>query len=243
MSSATLPNSNVTASVPVPARLGPSIVFVGDEPVRIPAWVVDLPTFRRWSISDAFPQSGRIDYIADEIWVDMSMEEYFCHNQVKAKIAQCLGNIIDGEDLGEYIHDRMRLVNPAAGLACEPDWMFGSWETLRTGRLKTLRTDRGATVELEGTPDVVLEVISPSSEDKDDKFNRQAYWAASIPEYWLVDVRKDPLRFEILKHSPSGYQSINPTDGWCHSSVFHRDFRLVRDTNKLGRPTFRLEVR
>src|SRR5256885_8764701 len=49
-------------------------------------------------------------------------------------------------------------------------------------------------LELEGTPDMVLEVVSESSVQKDTKRLRQLYWQAGIREYWLVDARREPDR-------------------------------------------------
>src|SRR6266511_1101783 len=42
--------------------------------IEIPV-IRDLADFRRWALSDAFPQRGRIDYIAGRIEVDMSPED------------------------------------------------------------------------------------------------------------------------------------------------------------------------
>lgn len=47
---------------------------------------------------------------------------------------------------------------------------------------------------------MVLEVVSTSSVQKDYRLLRRAYWEADIREYWLVDARKAPVKFEILRH-------------------------------------------
>ena len=98
-------------------------------------------------------------------------------------------------------------------------------------------------MELEGTPDMVLEVISASSVTKDTKELRDRYWQAGISEYWLVDVRKNPLRFEILYRDATAYVSIPANAGWLRSKVFGKEFRLVQQVDPLGQPLFTLEVR
>jgi len=52
-------------------------------------------------------------------------------------------------------------------------------------------------LELEGTPDMVLEVVSASSVVKDTETLLQLYWQAGIPEYWLVDARGEALEFTV----------------------------------------------
>ena len=46
-------------------------VHVADQ-CLIPGDVATLAAFRRWAVSDEFPQTGRIDWVASHIEVDMS---------------------------------------------------------------------------------------------------------------------------------------------------------------------------
>ena len=57
-----------------------------EETVGIPAWVSDWNSFRRWAKSDEFPERGRFAFFDDTVWVDLSMEELFGHNFVKAMV-------------------------------------------------------------------------------------------------------------------------------------------------------------
>ena len=79
-------------------------------------------------------------------------------------------------------------------------------------------------VELLGTVDMVLEVVSPGSVRKDTDTLRQAYWEAGNAEYWLVDARGDRLDFRILKHGSLGYTETRKQAGWLRSTVFARAF-------------------
>ena len=62
--------------------------------------------------------------------------------------------------------------------------------------------------ELDGTPDMVLEVVSDSSERKDNQTLLERYWAAGIPEYWIVDGRGDETAFTIYRHGSKGYTAV-----------------------------------
>jgi Uma2 family endonuclease len=224
-----------------PTRIRNYHVIGGD--VRIPGWVVDFDSFRQWTLSDEFPETGRIDFIDHEIWADMTMEELFLHNQIKARIALVLGPLIEGVDSGMLIHDRMRLINTAANLSNEPDMAFAFWETLKSGRLQTRGGAPGRDVELVGTPDMVLEVVSDRSVQKDTVRLFSQYAAANVSEYWIADGRLPAVRFEIYQLIESDYVLAGTIDGWMKSNVFHHDFRLVRTTNPLGKPQFNLEFR
>lgn len=148
----------------------------------------------------------------------------------------------DAQD-GFLCTDNMRLTHPEAGLSAEPDILFAYWETIRSGRLRLVEREPSSVRELEGAPDMALEVISRSSVRKDTEVLRERYWRAGVPEYWLVDARGAVPRFEILRHAEAGYVSVEAQDGWLFSTVFNRFFRLTQQTNPLGHPQYRLEVR
>src|SRR5207245_4371696 len=97
------------------------------------------------------------------------------------------------------------LVNRSADISGEPDALFVSHAAVAAGRVQSVEGKREGVIALEGTPDMVLEVVSDSSEKKDFQTLRKAYWEAGIPEYWLVDARGKTLVFDILKHGPQGY--------------------------------------
>ena len=216
---------------------------VESEIVRIPARVTDLDSFRRWAQSDDFPETGRICYLNGEVWVDMSKEQFFSHNQVKGEFNVVLGGLTKQERLGRYVPDGMLLSSDQADLSCQPDGAFFSFECLRTGRVKLIEGVREGFVELQGSPDMVLEVVSTSSVEKDTVLQPDLYWKAGIQEYWLVDARGDAVKFEILRHSPDGYVSVEAVSSWVASQVFERSFRLTRQTDTLGHPEITLEYR
>src|SRR5438552_1278221 len=78
--------------------------------VSIPAWVHDLDSFRRWARSKEFPETGRICYLNGEVWVDMSKEQVFTHNQVKSEFNISLGSLIKMVRMGRYFPDSMLLI-------------------------------------------------------------------------------------------------------------------------------------
>jgi Uma2 family endonuclease len=181
-----------------------STVVIADQ-VRIPSWVNDLESFRRWARSDTYPQRGWVSFLDGEIWVDTHMEQLFSHNRVKTCFTVALGAFVEAEQLGYYFSDRALLSHEGANLSTEPDGTFCSFEAVESRRVRLVEGVEEGYVELEGTPDMVLEIVSTYSVRKDTEVLRKLYWRAGVPEYWLVDARKPPLQFDILRRAPRGY--------------------------------------
>src|SRR5437763_16435638 len=97
-----------------------------DERLQIPNWVLDLESFRRWSDDDAFPEKGRIAFLKGDVWVDMSMEQLFDHNQVKTEFTRVLAGLVRAIQTGRYFGDGAFVSNVDADVSNQPDGMFVS---------------------------------------------------------------------------------------------------------------------
>jgi Uma2 family endonuclease len=217
-----------------------------NESIRIPPRARrDLAGFRAWAVSPRFPERGRIDFLAGDLEVDMSPEDLLNHGVVKSEIAAIFRLMVAHTGLGEVYVDRARISSPRADLSVEPDVVVVFWETLDSGRLRYVPAASGEPdcyIEMEGAPDVVVEIVSNSSERKDRVRLPPLYAAAGIPELWLVDVRRKTVRFEIRSLGPDGYETVEPdAEGWRRSPKLGRRFRLVRQEIRPGRWIYRLE--
>jgi Uma2 family endonuclease len=213
-------------------------------PIHIPSSATTHAGFRAWVTSDEFPEKLRASFINGEIVIDMSPEEVETHNKVKTTIVISVGSLNEELELGELFSDRTLVTNPATGLSTEPDATFVSWASFEAGRVRLVpRKNRPEQyIELEGTPDWVLEVVSQSSVQKDTEVLRDLYHRSGISEYWLIDARFDEVSFQILRRRRDRYVAVKPRDGWHFSAVFGRSFRLVRRKNRLRRWRYALEV-
>jgi len=211
-----------------------------DHAVQIPKWVRDLSSFRRWAKSEEFPQQGQYAFLNGDLWIDPSMEREG-HNQVKTEITSVLNPLIKASRMGRFYADRMSLVNVNADLATEPDGMFLSYATLRDERARLERRENS--LEVVGSPDMVLEVVSRTSVQKDTVLLRDLYWRADIPEYWLIDPRRGDLVFDILRRGPKGYFPARKAGGWVKSFVFGKSFRLTRENDPIDLPIYSLHFR
>jgi len=218
-------------------------IVVGRDQVSVPAAITTLEAFRDWFYSDEFPEFGQISFINGQVWVDMSKEQFFSHNQVKGEYNRVLGALAKVSRLGRYVPDGMLLTNLEVGLSTQPDGCFLSRTALRSHRIRLVEGAGEGFVELEGAADMVLEIVSASSVEKDTITLRDLYWQAGVREYWLVDVRDQRLEFDILRHSAEGYLPTASKGGWIASKVLRKSFRLMRRFDALGHPEFTLAVR
>jgi Uma2 family endonuclease len=217
---------------------------LNDSP-PIPGQARHLAGFRAWAISPRFPERGRIDFLAGDLEVDMSPEDLLTHGLVKTEIAAVLQFLIAHRGLGEIYVDRARISSPAADLSVEPDVVVVFRDTLDSGRLRYIPAASGKPgryIEMEGAPDLVVEILSDSSVRKDLVRLPPLYAAAGVPELWRVDARDERLRFEILTLGASGYVRVRPdTRGRTRSPRLGRRFRLVRHPAAPGLGGYRLE--
>jgi Uma2 family endonuclease len=233
------PPAAVPASPPVFPRVWIS------EMVSIPSNVVDLDSFCSWICSDEGPQRGQFSYLAGTIWVDLSMEEMYTHNQVKTEFSRVLSNLVRETGRGRFLADGMLIRNGSAILSTEPDGTFVSFQALQSGAVQRIQGARRGVHQLEGSPEMTLEVVSSTSVQKDTVELRDLYYKAGILEYWVVDVR-DPaqIHFDILRHGARGYTTTRrQAGGWLRSGVFGKSFLLTQTTDPLGDPLYTLAMR
>lgn len=187
--------------------------------------------FREWAASDDGPEYGKWAYIDGKVVVDVSPEYIGSHTGLKGEVFGVLRSIGREAGLGEAMCDGVLVSNPVAGVSNEPDVVFVTWESVRAGRVRLTPGRRRPkdSKELVGSPDIVVEVVSDGSVQKDEVRLRAAYYAAGIPEYWLMDGRdEEKLRFDLLRRGDAGYEPAEVADGWVVSAVLGRRFRLER---------------
>jgi Uma2 family endonuclease len=103
-------------------------------------------------------------------------------------------------------------------------------------RLHSLRP-----THLEGPPDLVMEIASPDSVDRDWREKFADYQAAGVPEYWIIDPAHQ--RVEAYQLVDGAYHSIVHNQGRVASTVlagfflrtellWQEELPKVRDTLK-----------
>lgn len=97
----------------------------------------------------------------------------------------------------------------------EPDLLFVAHENLH----------RFSKTKLEGSADLVVEIISPESVHRDTVDKRREYQAEGVQEYWIIDNRsgKESATFYTLDES-GHYQRIQPDRDGVYSSTVLPNF-------------------
>lgn len=214
------------------------------DSVEVPASAFNYDGFRAWALSNEFPEHGRITFLSGDVQVDLTLEELETHNQAKGEVTSILANINHDEEVGRVFSSGARIASPQGELSCEPDAVYCSWQAFETGcvKLVPLSSDPKQLVLIEGTPDLVVEVVSDSSAIIDKRVLPTKYHRAGIPEYWLIDARKK-LDFRILVWAPSRYQPASEEGGWQKSQVMQRQFKLMRTKGRMGYWKYHLQTR
>lgn len=216
---------------------------LGTEPFVIPDGIDDLASFREWVHGMDLPQKLPIHFLNGHVWVDREREELFSHNRVKNAIHTALTVFVEANNLGILMPDGYRYTSLDADASTEPDATFISTATVAEERIEFISGPKGEATEMLGTPDLVIEIVSRSSFDKDTDWLRDIYFKAGIPEYWLIDARdRDDLRFVVFARGKKAYRATKPVGGWVKSAVFGKEFRL-RIVERAGLAGCALDIR
>lgn len=128
--------------------------------------------------AEAF-EAWAIDH-ADAEWVDgriiLMAPANLEHDDLQAWLIAIFHLWVEARDVGKMQHDAIVRL-PGRLPRRVPDLLFVS--TANGGRLKPTYID--------GPPDLVIEIVSPDSQDRDRREKFQEYQAGGVPEYWIVD--------------------------------------------------------
>lgn len=98
------------------------------------------------------------------------------HQQILAKLTIQLGTFIEAHSLGQFYFAPVDVIL-ADQTVVQPDFLF-----VRQERLDIIQ-QRG----LFGAPDLVVEILSPATAQRDLATKRQLYSKYGVQEYWIVD--------------------------------------------------------
>jgi Uma2 family endonuclease len=140
------------------------------------------------------PEDGnRYEVIDGELYVTPAA---WGHQYALGRLFLRVGTWVYEHDLGKIVTAPTGVVlDPETGV--QPDLLYISRERLG------IISQRG----VEGAPDLVVEVLSPSTSSRDRGVKMRRYAAAGIPHYWLVDLEAralEPYRLGEAGYEPTG---------------------------------------
>ncbi|AMM41866.1 restriction endonuclease [Candidatus Desulfofervidus auxilii] len=141
-----------------------------------------------------FSNDKRYEIIDGEIYMVPSPGE--AHQDVCANLAFVLRVFVKENALGKVYFAPLDVVFSETDVV-QPDIMFISKERLN------IITERN----IQGAPDLIVEIISPSSDEyKDRVIKRKLYSKYGVKEYWLVDLEKKEV--EVMSLKESGLETV-----------------------------------
>ena len=78
---------------------------------------------------------------------------------------------------------------------------------------------------IDGPPDLVMEVVSPESVERDWREKYEAYQSAGVKEYWIVDPSASRMEAYTLARGGKKYRRIEETEAGI-PSIVASGFRL-----------------
>lgn len=115
------------------------------------------------------------------------------HQRGLSRLLMLIAPFVDREGLGEVFPAPTGVVlDPEGGV--QPDLLF-----VRRERADIL-SQRG----IEGPPDLVVEVLSPSTRARDRGIKMRRYERAGVPHYWLMDTEEQSI--ETYQLGAEGYR-------------------------------------
>jgi Uma2 family endonuclease len=149
--------------------------------------------FLATDIWDTPDDGNRYEVIDGELYV--TPPPAWKHQRSLSKLHLRLGAWIYGNNLGEIVEAPTGVVlDDHNGL--QPDLLHISRERL------SIISERG----VEGAPDLVVEILSPSTRARDKGVKMRRYAAAGIPHYWQVDPRSESM--EAYRLSGQSYERV-----------------------------------
>lgn len=128
------------------------------------------------------------------------------HQTASVNLTATLRDHIRERDLGRLFHAPVDLILEPTSIL-QPDLLFVSKAR------QSIITDRA----IEGAPDLVVEILSPSTSRNDRVTKAQIYARHNVPAYWIVDPEQETLDIYLL--DGSSYQLMTTLDGNTPSPV------------------------
>jgi len=163
-------------------------------------------TRQRWTYAEfaRLPTSGttRYEVIAGELVVTPAPG--LRHQLVATNLITLLNSFVRAHDLGQVLSGPFDVLF-AEGDYLEPDLIFMAADRLH------LLSDRGA----EGAPDLVVEIISPSTAHRDRGIKLERYRHYGVAEYWVLDPAARTLERWALADGAAEPRVLGQEDTLC----------------------------
>ena len=115
------------------------------------------------------------------------------HQSVQAELGWRMAQFVREGSLGHLLFAPTDVVLSRTDVV-QPDLLF-----ISSDRVNTI-----APANIQGAPDLIVEIRSDSTAERDESFKRQLYADSGVEEYWLVD--PESATISVLLLAENGYE-------------------------------------
>ena len=166
------------------------------------------------------PEESRYELIEGDLFMVPSPNEP--HQRISRRLEYELITFVETRDLGEIYHAPFDVVLSIHNVV-QPDIVF-----VAKGR-KGIITEKN----IQGAPDLVIEILSHGTSDRDLTIKRALYGKCGVKEYWIVDPVAEAIEVCVLKQSGMETLRIFPNGTMLSSPALPG---LELDLNKIFKP-------
>ena len=139
------------------------------------------------------PEGKRYEIVEGEIY--MVPVPTTTHQRISRKLEEMLSRFVEERKLGEVFDAPIDVVFSETDIV-QPDIIFISNENKNIIKEENIK----------GAPDLIIEILSPSSAQRDKTIKKKLYAKNGVKEYWLVEPQKRTI--EALVLGKRGYETF-----------------------------------
>lgn len=159
------------------------------------SWTYD--DYLRLPVSDRLPENElRYEIIRGVLYVNAAPS--YDHQYTVSRINKALTNFVDDHELGIVLTSPFTVHLATSSRPVEPDILF----------IPTWKMPAAGSKYMVGAPDLVVEVLSPSTRRKDFSVKLDAYELAGVNEYWIVDLVQESILLFMLPDGGREYVEV-----------------------------------
>ncbi len=149
--------------------------------------------FVNWS--ETVDETIHAEWVAGE--VIMMTPDNLEHNDTEGLIYRVFTEFVNIKGLGRVFHGHVQVRLPVKPSRRDPDILFVSKR-----RLHLLKKNY-----IDGAPDLAMEIVSPSSGERDFRIKYHEYEEAGVREYWIIEPMTRAISVYVL-NSKDRYESV-----------------------------------
>jgi Uma2 family endonuclease len=161
-------------------------------------WNGMATTHITWRDAQHMPENGkRYEVIDGQLYVTPAPSRR--HQWVCGRLFLALARLLEEQDHGWVYAAPLSVEFPETEEGVQPDLMFVSRQ----------RAERLVHEGIRGAPDLVVEVLSPSTADRDRTIKRKLYLRQGVRAYWIVDHHSEYV--DVWDLEPGGDDPVRHT--------------------------------